>query len=95
VDNNRRKTVQSSQPDMNRRSAIQPIHDPKRPIVATDDLLSEIRAGRCKVTIARINPDDLFRYNVAGIGDTLMCAVVPSMDVERGSLYIDTIQGRR
>lgn len=62
--------------------------------IAVDLLLREVRSGALKITMARIHPDDMPRVNMEGIKRTLMVSILPSSEVQRGFLYIDSVSAR-
>lgn len=65
------------------------------PLIAVDLLLRCVRSGSIRVTMARIHPEDIPRVNLGGIQRTLATTVLPSSEVQRGYLYIDSVPAKR
>lgn len=63
----------------------------KRPLVSAALLIQEIKSGRCKVTMAMIHPDDMERVSLVHLRILLGSPeILPTHNVERGMLYIDS-----
>lgn len=64
--------------------------------VSSDLLVAAVRGGTVKIISAAAHPGDLHRYDFVGLRRLLGGApVIPSPDVERGMLYVNSIPVRR
>jgi hypothetical protein len=66
-----------------------------RPRISADLFLTAISSGMCRLTSCRMHPYDVGKIDVPALIERIGCAVIPDHMVERGFLFVDSIEVRR